>query len=503
MATEGHENISFRKAVMTRIMTITSGLPGMGKTHLAINIALEQVRRGRQVGVFYARESATPVDKLLLVQQPVSMLRRVGDSNERGLLRSGYQGVDIISCGTPLREWPTIQVEQRTRCIKEMDVQEGYDDFLIDTSGMDARTLLACCRASGVVVLVVTPEPRSRAEAFALVRVLQLNGFAGLLRLIVNKARCLAEAKEIHDEFHRQVNSSLGQDVPLLGVLPLDEKVNRAQRVRQAFNSVFPESEAAAGIVVVADALEDIPVRFSSGPRTLPALWHDLIDVIQLPVMLAGDTLLNDEIEITRALERQSEAAVLYSQDNETGLFQFQGNLENLCAVRGRLKSDLQVFLTDLDAFVDAAGQQTCVLADAKDGRQQRNQIINLVSRLLGIVEAACPMQSFRFQAADTVVSHSDAAWLQAGRYMKYIFHMMQSELSDTAQILLLNVPAINVTTGADGETIYELIDTVRHSYLNVISDPQNGVRIQAWLTNEVARVVDVVSLVQRRAPAG
>lgn len=487
---------------MTRIMTITSGLPGMGKTHLAINIALEQVRRGRQVGVFYARESATPIDKLLLVQQPVSMLRRVGDSNERGLLRSGYQGIDIISCGTPLREWPTIQAEQRMRCIKEMDVQEGYDDFLIDTSGMDARTLLASCRASGVVVLVVTPEPRSRAEAFALIRVLHLNGFAGLLRLIVNKARCLAEAKEIHDEFHRQVNSRLGQDVPLLGVLPLDENVNRAQRARQAFTAVFPESEAAAGIVVVADALEDIPVQFSSGPRTLPALWHALIEVIQLPVMLAGGTLLNDEIEITRTLEQPSEVPV-YSQDKETGLFQFQGNLENLCAVRDRLQSDLQVFLTDLDAFVDAAGRNACVLADAKDGRLQRNQIINLVSRLLGIVEAACPMQSFRFQVADTVVSHPDAAWLQAGHYMKYIFHMRQSELSDTAQILLLNVPAMKVTTGADGETIYELIDTVRHSYLNVISDPQNGVRIQAWLTNEVAPVVDVVSLVQRRAPAG
>ena len=487
---------------MTRIMTITSGLPGTGKTHLAINIALEQVRRGRQVGVFYARESATPIDNLLLVQQPVSMLRRVGDSNERGLLRSGYQGIDIISCGTPLREWPTIQAEQRTRCIKEMDVREGYDDFLIDTSGMDARTLLASCRASGVVVLVVTPEPRSRAEAFALIRVLHLNGFAGLLRLIVNKARCLAEAKEIHNEFHRQVNSRLGQDVPLLGVLPLDESVNRAQRARQAFSSVFPESEAAAGIVVVADALEDIPVQFSSGPRTLPALWHALIDVIQLPVMLAGGTLLNDEIEITRALEPQP-AAPVYRQDNETGLFQFQGNLENLCAVRDRLQSDLQMFLTDLDAFVDAAGQQACVLADAKDGRQQRNQIINLVSRLLRIIEAACPMQSFRFQVVNTVISHPDAAWLQAGRYMKYIFHMMQSELSDTAQILLLNVPAMNVTTAADGETIYELIDTLHHSYLNVISDPQNGVRIQAWLTNEVAPVVDVVSLVQRRAPAG
>ena len=63
---------------MTRIMTITSGLAGAGKTQLAINIALEQVRRGRQVGVFYARESASPIENLLQVQQPVNMLRLPG-----------------------------------------------------------------------------------------------------------------------------------------------------------------------------------------------------------------------------------------------------------------------------------------------------------------------------------------------------------------------------------------------------------------------------------------
>jgi len=487
---------------MTRIMTITSGLPGAGKTHLAINIALEQVRRGRQVGVFYARECATPVENLLLVQQPVSMLRRAGDASERGLLRSGYQGFDIVSCGTPLREWPTILAEQRSRCIKEMDVQDGYDDFLIDTSGMDARTLLACCRASGVVVLVVTPEPQSRAQAFALIKVLQLNEFTGLLRLIVNKACNMVEAKEIQDGFQQQLKSRLGLDIPLLGVIPQDENVSRAEHARQAFTSVFPESDAAAGVIVVTDALEDIPVQFFSGPRTLPALWQALIEVIQLPVKLAGDTLLDDEVEPAPTPEKQP-AAPVYSQDNETGLFQFQGNLENLCAVRGRLQSDMQVFLADLDAFVDPATQGACIPVDAQDGRLQRQQIINLVSRLLGIVESAYPMQAFRFQVADTVVSRPDAAWLQAGRYMKYVFRMMQSELSDTAQILLLNVPAMNVTTGADGETIYELIGTAHRSCLNVISDAQNGVRIQAWLANETAPVVDVVSLVKRRAPAG
>jgi flagellar biosynthesis protein FlhG len=294
------------KSVMTRIMTITSGLPGAGKTQLSINIALEQVRRGRQAGVFHACESATPIEGLLTVPQPVSMLRRAGDTTRLGLLRSGYQGVDIISCGTPLRDWPAIQVEQRTRYIREMDVQGDYDDFLMDTSAMDARSLLACCRVSSVVVLVVTPEPRSCAEAFALLRVLQLNGFAGQLRLLVNKVCSPAAAKEIHDKFYHQVNSCLGLDIPLLGVIPQDENVTRAQHARQAFSSMFPESAATSGIFKVVDALDDIPVQFFSAPCTLPALWQALIDVIQRPVALPGGRLLDDGTEAILEPERLS-----------------------------------------------------------------------------------------------------------------------------------------------------------------------------------------------------
>lgn len=485
---------------MTRIMTITSGLPGAGKTQLAINIALELVRRGRQGGVFYARESASPIDRLLKVQQPVNMLRRADDPRERGLLRSGYQGIDIVTCGTPLRDWPTIQADQRARCIQEMDVQDGYDDFLIDTSGMDARTLLACCRASGVVVLVVTPEPQSHAEAFALIKVLQLNGFAGLFRLVVNKVRYPVDAEVIHDELFQQVYSRLGVELPLLGLLPPDESLRRAQRVRQAFTSIFPESEAASGIIGIVDALDGIPAQYFTGPRTLSTLWHTLIDVIQLPVTLSGDALLDDSVATILDPEPLPDEPVLH-QDSETGLLQFQGNLENLCALRDSLQGNLQLLLDDLNAFVETTELDTRILRETSEEPLQREQMINLVSRLLGMIEATYPMQSFRFQVTDTVVTHPDPAWLQPGRYLKYVFHMMRSELPDTAQILLLNVPAITMTATTDGETIYELMNTVRHCCLNIISDPQAGVRMQLWLHDEVQQ--DVQSLRVRRAPAG
>jgi len=484
---------------MTRIMTITSGLPGTGKTQLAINIALELVRRGYQAGVFYARDKATPIERLLQVQQPVNMLRRADDPRERGLLRSGYQGIDIVTCGTPLREWPTVGDDQRDRCIQEMDVQDGYDDFLIDTSGMDVRTLLACCRASGIVVLVVTPEPQSHAEAFALIRVLQLNGFSGLFRLIVNKVSYLADADNIHDLLYRQVSSRLGLEIPLLGVVPRDERLRLAQRARQAFSSVFPESEAVGGVIDAANALGEIPGECFSGPRTLSALWHTLIDIIQLPVTLSGDVLLDDAVETSQHAEPLPEAPVAV-EHNETGLLQFQGNLASLGTLRSDLQGDLQVLLEDLHAFVETTELDSRILREASDEPLQRDQMINLVSRLLVMVDAAYPKQTFCFQVTDTLVTRPDTAWLQPGRYLKYVFHMMRSELPDSVHILLLNVPAITMTTATGGGTLYELINAVRHCCLNIVSDPQEGVRMQLWLNNEPQQ--EAQSWLPKRAPA-
>ena len=129
--------------------------------------------------------------------------------------------------------------------------------------------------------------------------------------------------------------------------------------------------------------------------------------------------------------------------------------------------------------------------------------MINLVARVLGIIAAADPMQSFRFQVLDTFVCHPDTEWLKTGRYLKYVIHVRQSELPDSAKTLLLNMPAMTVTPSAGGETIYEMIDAPRDCCLSVISDPQEGVRMQVWLNSGAEQRVNVLSLQERRAPAG
>jgi MinD-like ATPase involved in chromosome partitioning or flagellar assembly len=139
---------------------------------------------------------------------------------------------------------------------------------------------------------MVTPDPQSQAEAFALLRVLHLNGFEGELRLLVNQVPFAMDASDIQQTFNDKVKHHLGSDAGLLEVLLADDCVPRAERYRQAFSAVFPESEAAAGIVVIADDIDAI--QGSSGLQTVAAFWQQFVEIVKGSLQLPGNVRLDD-----------------------------------------------------------------------------------------------------------------------------------------------------------------------------------------------------------------
>ncbi|HUT41881.1 MAG TPA: hypothetical protein VM011_11115, partial [Gammaproteobacteria bacterium] len=204
-------------------MTITSGLAQVGKTHLAVNLALELARVGRRVAVYHELESARPIEAVLALPHANMSRRRASDAQEvNDFICRAYLGIDILSCRQPLRGWACGDATRLAAYLDGLQAQQEFDDQLIDTSGMDPRTLVACCRASACVILVVTPDAHSQAEAFALLKVLVLNGYAGELWLLVNRAPDAECAQDIQQRFTTQVHAHLGGEIPLLGSVPED-----------------------------------------------------------------------------------------------------------------------------------------------------------------------------------------------------------------------------------------------------------------------------------------
>jgi len=463
---------------MTRIITITSGLEQVGKTHLAVNLALEMVRRGRRVGLYHELQCAAPVDALLALQQAAPRRRASDRVSTDKVTRRGYLGIDILGCELPLQQLALLPANQLERCIESMDAEDGYDDFLIDTSGMEPHALLACCVASALVILVVTADPRSQAEAFALLRVLQLNGFGGELHLLVNRVPDADAALEIQQRLGSRVQRHLGIELPLLGTLVEDRHIDMAQQSRQAFTSLFPDSAAAGSVVVLADALDELP-----DGGTLAEFWSNFLERVRAPVQLAGDIQL-ETLAAAGTLTEPLPDVGMAEQPNGMGLLRFEGNLRGLGTALEQAPLSLQTLAADVRGFAASLEAATTVPAGGFVTPVENAALPEIAAVLLRAAGAddrdAARVQ---LQVDECRVNGADAAWLLAGHYLRFVFRVSGGEgLPEQLLQLLAGVPVTRQETGVPGEQVWEMLSPAHDGCLHVIAAPGAGVRIQVWL---------------------
>jgi len=466
---------------MTRIITISSGLARVGKTHFAVNLALEMARRGRQAAVFNQTSSRSSIDELLDLPQTALLQRRSTDHGD-SLVRRGYQGIDILSSGIALSQWDSAPGPAVQKIIAEMDIKDGYDDFLVDTSGMDPRTQLACCRAASLVILVVTPDSRSLPETFALLRILQLNGFEGESCLLVNRVDQPVDADQLYLEFNTKLDDCMGLDVPLLGVLTNDVHVQRAQRARQAFSSQFPNAAVSGQIVVIADAIDAAMPRATAERGDLTAYWDFFREILSLPVALTGGAFLEmpddaDEAAVMQPLQcRESGTEVMLLQ-LDSNFHTFSDALDSLPGLLHATADDV----SDLHGLLEEDDR------DVQEGvhpAQDEHGLLRLAVALIREVERlVVPVEKLQLQVNESRVRGDDADWLPAGCYLKYIFRFPdQEDVLLRIKSMLAENSGFQQERGRDGETVWETIVPDRSGCMNIIHTPDDTIRIQVWL---------------------
>ena len=462
-------------------MTISSGLAGVGKTHLAVNLALEMVRRGRQAAVFNQTSSRSSIDELLDLPQTAILQRRSTDHGD-ALVRRGYQGIDILSSGIALPQWNSAPQSAVKKIIADMNVKGGHDDFFVDTSGMDQRTQLACCRASTLVIMVVTPDSRSLPETFALLRILQLNGFEGESCLLINQVDDPADADELYLEFSTKLDECLGLDVPLLGVLANDVHVQRAERSRQAFSSLFPNAEISGQIVAIADAIDVAMPRATAERRDLTAYWDSFREILASPVALTGGVFLEIPEDTDAAAGMPPQPCRESGADVK--LLQLDSSFHAFSDALDRLPGLLQ-------ATADDVSNLHCLLEENDPDRQEGVQQLQDSSSLLGfavclirdVERLVVPVQKLQLQVNESRVRGDDVDWLQAGCYLKYIFRFPdQEDVLLRVKSVLAGSGGFQQESGQNGETVWEKVLIDHNGCMNVVHTPDDNIRIQVWL---------------------
>ena len=255
-----------------RILCVTSGKGGVGKTSFTVNLAISLAKKGLRVLIVDADFGLSNVDVVMGVTPQYDLSHVVrGEISVKDAIFDGPGGVRIVSGGSGVMELLKLSETQLANIMDNLLLLDGIADIIIfDTGAGVTPNILQLVEASEEVIVVTTPEPTAIMDAYALVKTVtnHSEGSRTRLRLVVNKADSVTEARDTMAKFTAVVRLYLKIEVEELGHLLADPVVSRSIRLQRPFMMSFPKSQAAKDIETITWKLMNLePEQPPSGLR--------------------------------------------------------------------------------------------------------------------------------------------------------------------------------------------------------------------------------------------
>jgi flagellar biosynthesis protein FlhG len=256
-----------------RVVAITSGKGGVGKTNVTAGLAMTLARQGQRVVVMDANFGLANMD-ILLGLSPKYTLEQVlrGEKVLEEILLEGPNGVQILPASSGIQELTRLDTMSELRLVQGLQrVAETVDWLLIDTAAGIHESVLKLLLAAQEVILVATPEPTSLVDAYAMVKVLHLREPSKPMWLLVNNGQSAEEARETIDQLQEATERFLGKQLKVLGMIPNDPHILQAVRQQRGVVELFPDSPAAQAFGAV---VRQLLGQASLQPEDFGAFWR-------------------------------------------------------------------------------------------------------------------------------------------------------------------------------------------------------------------------------------
>lgn len=246
-----------RGAHKARIITVTSGKGGVGKTNVVVNLALALSKAGKKTVIFDADLGLANVDILLGIIPVFTMSDVVkGDKRLQEIVLEGPGGIRVVPGSNGMADMANLQEYQRRQLLVQlMQLEESADIILIDTGAGLSRPVLGFVKAADDVIVVTTPEPPSITDAYAMVKAIGKYRLKKQVLLVVNQVGGEEEGEAVAQRFNQVVEKYVKVPVEYLGHVVSDQVVPRSVREQSPFYLAYPNSRAAGCITRIAGKL--------------------------------------------------------------------------------------------------------------------------------------------------------------------------------------------------------------------------------------------------------
>jgi len=245
----------------TRIISVTSGKGGVGKTNIVANLGYQLSRDGKRVLILDADLGLGNLD-ILLGLAPRYNLSHVllGEKKIRDIVIEGPGGLRILPAASGIQELTQLSRDQKMCMLYELDqLLDTVDILLIDSAAGISSNVLDFSVSAQEIMVVVTPEPTSITDAYALMKVLSTKYAEKTCRLLVNQVSSEQEGREIFRQLNLVAQKFLAISMDYFGCILQDANLVRCVKQQRIVSQAHPDSPATHGFRNLARRTKALP----------------------------------------------------------------------------------------------------------------------------------------------------------------------------------------------------------------------------------------------------
>lgn len=242
-----------------RIITVTSGKGGVGKSNITANLAIALSELGVKVAVIDADFGLANIDVLLGIAPRFTLLDVMKKNrNIFEVLATGPGNIRFLSGGSGVEELASLDDKELEIFLSGITLMDKlFDIILIDTGAGISQKVMNFVMAADEVLLVATPEPTSITDAYALIKMVAKRDRQKIVKLIINRAKDKAEADDVITKLKLVAEKFLKLNLVPMGYIVMDETVVKAVKAQKPFIIYYPNSQASKYIREIAKRIAE------------------------------------------------------------------------------------------------------------------------------------------------------------------------------------------------------------------------------------------------------
>ncbi len=250
----------------TRVIAVTSGKGGVGKTTFSVNFSITLSKFGKKVIILDGDLGLANINVLLGIIPEYNIYEVLrGKKRIQDIIVSTHFGIDFIAGANGISQLANLSDSQRENFLKDLESLNGYDFMIIDTGAGVGQNVLGFLKPADEIIVITAPEPTAIADAYGMIKSIVANKYEKSIRLIVNEVENAMQAKRVADRIIHLSAQFLSVEIDNLGFIYKEDLVQRSILTQRPFVIAYPNAKSSSCIMHIAKRILNLKEEQETG----------------------------------------------------------------------------------------------------------------------------------------------------------------------------------------------------------------------------------------------